>query len=82
MVAMALEYFAGIQAKFPSVNNDPFPSPVFRNNWKSEKTKSRPLTKVISTHNSTATRHYLQWHGTLFANQGAYLTPTLETLMS
>ena len=29
----------------------------------SEKTKSRPLTKAISTRNSTAaTRHYLQWH--------------------
>ena len=82
MVATALEYFAGIQAKFPSVNNDPFPSPAFGNNWKSKKTKSRPLTKAISTRNSIATRHYLQWHGTLFANQEACLTPTLETLMS
>ena len=49
---------------------------------KAKKTKSRPLTKAISIRNSAATHHYLQWHGMLFANQEACLTPTLETLMS
>ena len=46
------------------------------------KTKSRPLTKAISTRNSAATHYASSMTLNAFANQGACLTPTLDALTS